>query len=113
MFKFFKPKPKTPAEQKLQHIVDMLYPPCRTEKDSKGNKYHIDFSADRNLDAALIDLEEGNNDEVSRNTIKKVANVLFELRKYLEVEQLMDPEAKYILVEDMETKNIEEIKVSD
>ena len=45
--------------------------------------------------------------------IKKVANKLFELREYLEVQQLLDPEVKYILVEDMETKNIEKIKVSD
>ena len=113
MFKFFKPKPKTPAEEKIEHIIQMLFPPCKTEKDSKGNKFHVDYSADRNLDAALIDLEEGHNDEVCRNTIKKVANKLFELREYLEVQQLLDPEVKYILVEDMETKNIEKIKVSD
>lgn len=113
MFKFLKPKPKTTAEEKLDRISDLLFPPLKLHIDEKGNKYHIDYSVDSNLDAALNDLEEGHNDEVSRKTIKNVSNRLYEIRTLIEAYRELDPKAKYIIVEDLETKKLEEIVVSD
>ena len=102
MFKFFKPKPKTPAEEKIEHIIQMLFPPCKTEKDSKGNKFHVDYSADSNLDAALIDLQEGYNDPAAHKTILDVVKRLCKIRKMLEVYVELDKDAKYIIVENLE-----------
>lgn len=103
MFKFFKSKPKTLPEQRIEEIANLLFPPLQLHTDSKGNKYHIDYSVDMNLDAALVDLEEGNNDEISRKTIKGVSDRLFKLRQYLEIQREFDSEIKYVLVEDLET----------
>ena len=113
MFKFLKPKPKTSAEEKLEKIADLLFPKLKLHIDEKGNKYHIDYSADSNLDAALSDLEDGHNDEASRKTIRNVSNRLYEIRLFLEAFRSMDSNAKYIIVEDLETKKLEEISVSD
>ena len=111
MFFRIKKKIETPADEKLEQIKNILFPPLETKQeiDKEGNpvKFHIDYSADSNLDAALIDLEEGYNDEASRKTIKSVSDRLFEIRKILEVQRDIDSKAKYILVEDLETKNIE------
>jgi hypothetical protein len=111
MFKFFKSKPKTPPDQRIEAITNLLFPPLQLHTDSKGNKYHIDYSVDMNLDAALVDLEEGNNDEISRKTIKSVSDRLFKLRQYLEVQREFDSEIKYVLVEDLQTNiPLEDIK---
>ena len=76
-------KPNTPAEEKLEQIKNILFPPSKLEesldKDGSLYKWQVDYSADMNLDAALIDLQEGHNDTVVQNTIKGVLLSLEEI----------------------------------
>lgn len=96
----------TPADQTLEQIKNILYPPLllksETTKDGETMKYHVDYSADSNLDAALIDLQEGHNDPVVQKTINTVVKRLHQVRKILEAYPQLDNEAKYIIVDDME-----------
>lgn len=103
MFGFsIKKKNKTPADDKIEQIKNILFPPLKTYKDSKGNKFHVDHSADTNLTSVLLDLEEGYNDETARKTIKNVIDQLEEIRKVLEFYQALDKDAKYIVADDYE-----------
>lgn len=105
MFKFFKANPPTPAEEKLNQIKNILFPPLKLKqeisKDGELIKYHIDYSVDSNLDAALMDLSEGHNDQVSQKTISNVVNRLNDVRRILEAYAELDKDAKYLIVEDL------------
>lgn len=101
-FKFWKAKPKTTAEEKLEQISNILFPPLKSHTDKEGNKFHIDSSADINLDAVLSDLEDGHNDAASRKTIKGVADRIYEIRKIIEAYDKLHHDAKYVIVEDLE-----------
>lgn len=108
-------KNNTPAEEKLEQIKNILFPPSRLnqEMDKDGNffKWQIDYSADMNLDAALTDLEEGVNDPAVHNTIKDISKRLYSVRQLLDAYMEIDPEAKYIMVESSEDfKDVEEIE---
>lgn len=100
-----KKKINTPAEEKLEQIKAILYPPLKLEqemgKDGVPMKFHIDYSADSNLDAVLMDLQEGHNDQVAHNTINDVIDRLIEVRRLLEAFAQLDPDAKYIIVDNM------------
>jgi hypothetical protein len=104
-------KIETPADQKLEQIKALLFPPLdlKEQISETGSKikYHIDYSVDSNLDAVLMDLEEGHNDPVARKTISKVVGKLNEARRLLEAYAQLDKEAKYIIVDDGEEKNVE------
>lgn len=105
MMKFLKVKkvpPKTSAEIQLQKITDILFPSPVTEVDKTGTKFMVDSSADINLLAALTDLQEGYNDEISQGTIKSVSDRLYEVRQMLEIEATLDTDAKYVVVDDRE-----------
>lgn len=108
-----KKKIETPAEQKLEQIKNLLYPQLVTEEELGNDgvifKFHIDHSVDSNLDAALIDLQEGHNDEIVQGTINEVVKKLIEVRRLLEAYAKMDPEAKYIIVENPKNDSIEDI----
>jgi hypothetical protein len=106
MFKIFRKKPETPSDILLEQIKNILFPPIETHIDKEGNKYHIDYSVDTNLDSVLIDLGEGYNDEVSQNTLKKINNRISEIRKLLDFQQQLEDDAKYVLADDLkETEN--------
>jgi len=109
MFSMFKVKPKTTAEQKLEEIKNILFPPFKkqTEKDVT---FLIDYSVDSNLQAAVNDLDEGHNDEIVQGTINKVVDRLVEVRKILKAYGEFDTDAKYIIVDDLPTEK-EEIEV--
>jgi hypothetical protein len=106
-------KPKTPAEVKIEQIIKTMFPPLELHIDKDGNKYHIDHSLDTNLEAALMDLEEGHNDAASQKTIRSVADQIIRVRKLLEAYQLIDDEAKYFIAEDPETRDVEEIQATE
>jgi hypothetical protein len=108
-WKLVKDRPNTPAEIKLEQIVGILFPPLVTQTNENGDKYQVDYSADSNLEAALIDLEDGSNDRVTQKTILTVANNLFEVRKMLEAYAEIDPEAKFFIVDDGVDDPIDEI----
>lgn len=108
MFSMFKTKPKSTAEERLEEIKNILFPPFRKEIE-KDITFLIDYSADSNLQAAVNDLEEGHNDEIVQGTINKVVDRLISVRKILNAYGEFDTEAKYIIVDDMPTdeKDIE------
>jgi hypothetical protein len=98
----FKAKPKTTAEQKLEEIKNILFPPFA--KQSKEDiTFLIDYSADSNLQAVITDLEEGHNDEIVQGTINKVIDRLVEVRKILKAYGEFDTDAQYIIVDDLPT----------
>lgn len=104
-------KPLTSAEEKLEEIKSILFPPLELHeeltKDGEIIKYHIDYSVDSNIDAALIDLYDGNNDTVVQATLNKAVTRLNKVRKMLEAYAIFDKEAKYIIVDDGKDADIE------
>jgi hypothetical protein len=108
-----KRKIQTPAEVQLEQIKSLLFPQLITEQELSNDgtivKFHVDYSLDSNLDAALIDLQEGHNDEVVQGTINEVVKKLIQVRRMLEAYAKMDPEAKYIIVENPKNDSIENI----
>jgi hypothetical protein len=103
MFNFIiKKKIETPAEEKLEEIKNILFPPLKSFVDKERNKFHIDYSADTNLTSVLLDLEEGFNDETAQKTIKGVIDQLDKVRKILEFYQKLDSDAKYVVSDDYE-----------
>jgi hypothetical protein len=111
MFNLFKKKSYVPEDVRLKKIIEILFPPLAVHVMPDGTKYHIDYSADSNLDAALSDLEDGSNDAVTQKTIRGISNRLVEVRKILEAYREMDKEAKYVIVDDFEDNT--EIKADD
>ena len=105
----FKPKPKTTAEEKLEEIKNILFPPF-SKQTNQDIIFLVDYSADSNLQAAVGDLEEGHNDEIVQGTINKVIDRLIEVRKILKAYGEFDTEAKYIIVDDLPTEK-EDIEV--
>lgn len=93
----------TPAEERLEQIKDILFPPSKLneemDKDGSLFKWQIDYSADMNLDAALTDLEEGINDPAVHNTIRDISKRLSSVRQLLDAYMELHPEARYIMVE--------------
>lgn len=100
-----KKKIDTPSDQMLEQIKNLLFPPLKLneelQKDGTSIKFHVDYSVDSNLDAALIDLQDGNNDAVVQKTINSVIIRLNNARRMLEAYPLLDNDAKYIIVDDM------------
>lgn len=97
-------KPNTPAEEKLEQIKNILFPPAEQRQDidpktGEEYKWQVEYSADMNLDAALIDLEEGHNDKAVHNTIRGVTQMLSDVREILEAHMELSKDARYILVE--------------
>jgi hypothetical protein len=95
--------PDTEAGRKLQEVKDILYPPCAL--DTVGEfKVQIEYGADYNLDAALTDLENDANDDVSRGTIKEVCERLYKVRKILEAYVELHEDAQYMIVDNFGRK---------
>ena len=114
MFKFFvmKKAKKSPAEHRLAQIENILFPPSAHHTDKDGRKFLVDYSADMNLDAALVDLEDGYNDEACRNTIKKISERLYEIRKLLNVYQEIS-NAEYLIVDDLSEDPHEKVQAAN
>lgn len=97
-----KKKDPTPSDKVLEKVRDILFPKMELRSSVVGEeivKYHVDFSADMNLDAVLVDLQDGHNDAVSQKTISTVIGKLQQVRELLEADYDLDKEAQYILVE--------------
>lgn len=121
MFGMFKVEKKieTPAEQRLEEIRNILFPPSDT-KEAKDKdtgeifKYQIDYSADMNLDSALYDIREGYADGPVQDTIKDISERLFKVRNILNAEAEIDQEARYIIVDNKkQDDNFDDIVVND
>ena len=83
--------------RELQLINDILFPEYELEQIPGGEYYHIDRSVDTNLDGVIFDLEDGKNDETSRQTLKHISDKLFKVRELLQVHQEMHPDVKHIV----------------
>jgi hypothetical protein len=83
--------------------------------DSSGApiKYMVDYSIDSNLDAVLMDLQDGYNDKAAQKTINTMVSRLNNVRRMLEAYPSVDTEAKYIIVEDGSELDVSEIKAAD
>lgn len=98
-----KRKTVTSSDQKIEQLIELLFPPLKLEEEG-DIKFHVDYGVDTNLDAVLIDLEEGHNDKVAWNTIKDVTDRLIKARKLLEAYAEIHDEAKYIIVDNFGRK---------
>lgn len=109
-----KKKDMTPADEKLEQIKNLLFPPMKLieelDKDGSLFKYHVDYSADMNLDAALIDLQEGHNDITSQQTIGEVVKTLIKVRNILDAHAELDKDARYIIVDSQNTEDPSDIR---
>jgi len=102
---------QTPSDEKLEQLKALLFPPLEIKEQMSETgskiKYHIDYSIDSNLDAVLMDLEEGHNDPVARKTISKMVDRLNQARRLLEAYAEINAEARYIIVDDGDEKDVE------
>jgi len=98
MMKWFKREKIVIRDEVAQSLCDILFPQP-IEKTEEGFTYLSDSSVDLNLHAALIDLEEGNNDEVTRNTIKSILLKLEEARTLLYANYKLKEKASYLVVD--------------
>lgn len=108
-------KPATPAEEKLEQIKNLLFPPLKLEEETSNDgstvKFHVDYAVDSNIDAVLVDLMEGHNDEIAQKTLTDCVSRLNEARRLLDAYMELDPNAKYIIVENgRDSINVEAIE---
>jgi hypothetical protein len=99
MFWKKKSDPKSEAELKLKIIEEILFPQLITESTSQGVFFQVDYSLDSNLESALSDLQDGNNDKAVQSIVNSAIKKLLEARKLLGVKQLLDKRAEYIIVD--------------
>lgn len=92
-------KKYVPDDERLLKVINILYPPLEVARTPDGTKYHIDYSIDSNLDAVLLDLQEGNNDAACQKTLESCIRKLNEVRRILEAYAVMDDDAKYLVVD--------------
>ena len=101
----------TDAEVKLEELKRLLFPPLELHeeinKDGTVIKFHVDYSVDSNIDAALLDLYDGHNDTVVQATLNKAVARLNKARQILEAYASMDKEAKYIIVDNGKDDDVE------
>lgn len=104
-----KTKPIILRSEELQQVTELLFPPLETVERDEGLVIQVDYSVDSNLQSALYDLEEGNNDKVVQNTIRKAIDQLIEVRKILRAYPELDERAKYVIVDtpDQNKKEVE------
>ena len=98
MIRFWRTK-KVVRPEVLQEVVDLLFPDIVVERMPDGTVFHVDRSVDANLQAALVDLAEGNNDKVTRDSVEDCLNRLSKARALLEAHSSIDRKARYVLVD--------------
>jgi len=99
MFKIFGYKKKTPAEQRLAELTEILFPKPKVQVGADGSKYHIEYSLDYNLEGALTDLEMGHNDAVVQKTIREVVKSLGKARRLLQPREDVDEDITFFIVD--------------
>ena len=89
---------KSKEENQLEEVKSLLFPPFSKQKTENNDHYLIDSSADRELEAALIDLEDGISDDIVKNTIKDILYRLHKIRKILNPQQEINNKANIIFI---------------
>lgn len=110
--------PYNKHDDRLEKVIDILFPALElhSEPNERGEliKFHVDRAVDSNLDAVLMDLQDGHNDVACHETLNDVIKRLGRLRKLLQPHFAFDPEARYIIVEnESDTRKNESIKAND
>jgi len=108
MFKIMRKKDKGKEAAKLEKLKEILFPPPKIV-EKNGAKIHVDFSPDWNLEGALADLVNGDNDEIVHNTIRKVITQLIEARKLLDADSELDADVQYFVVDN----TLDSVKIED
>ncbi len=98
-------KKYVPDDERLAKVISILFPPLEVARTPDGTKYHIDYSIDSNLDAVLLDLQEGNNDAACQRTLESCIRKLNDVRRVLEAYAEMDAEAQYLVVDNGEPED--------
>jgi hypothetical protein len=102
-----KNKKELVENHQLRIVINELFPDYKTEILSDNEtKISIDASLDENLYSALMELENGDNDIIIRNTIRKAIKKLRYLREVLNIQQEIDPNTRGIIF-DIPEKNEE------
>lgn len=110
-----KKKDISPSDDRLDQIKAILFPPMKLDKrvdtdSGREIKFNIDFSVDSNVDAVLLDLEEGYYGDSTKRTLTDVVNRLIKVRRILDAYSELDSEAEYLVVDDMlEEGHLEDI----
>lgn len=91
-------RPKLLRDDVSQTVTDLLFPDL-VEVEKDGDVFLTDYSVDSNLYAALLELEEGQNDEVIRETLRKCYEKLVQARELLEAKQEIQKGARYLVVD--------------
>jgi len=97
MMKWFKREQVVVRDEVAQRLCDSLFPEP-VEKEEDGFTYLTDSSVDMNLYSAIVDLEEGKNDEVTRDTLKSILLKLEEARQLLYANYKLKGKARYLVV---------------
>jgi hypothetical protein len=108
-----KSKPTTTADIKIEQVIKLLFPPLDLHTDKNGDKFHIDYSVDTNLEAALMDLEDGHNDAANQKTIRNCTDRIIKVRQLLEAYREIDNEVKYFIADDFEENDVEKIQAQN
>lgn len=93
---------KSESALKLEEIKNLLFPPVKvheTVENDEKVRFMIDYSIDNNIYSVLLDLQEGNNDDVCQKTLNNCLKVLDKVRKILDAHMELDEKSKYIMVE--------------
>ena len=113
IFGWFKREPEKiiVRDDVLEQVVQLLFPQPVEIKDEQGT-YLTDYSVDSNLYSALVDLENGVNDQVVHQTIQKCIQKLYEARDLLYADDRVISNATYLVVDTPPVKNtVDAIKV--
>lgn len=97
------------AEKRLALIEQVLFPNFTTEIMPNGTYFHVDYSADSNLQGAIVDLEEGINTPQIHETLSSVLKNLSIVRKIVQAYPEMDSRAEYIIVDNKPAEQIKEL----
>jgi hypothetical protein len=98
------------AHKKLDLIEKLLFPNFTTETLPNGSCFHVDYSTDSNLQAALVDLEDGINNQQTHETIGSVLKTLAAVRSIMQAYPIMDKNAEYIIVDTKPPTYIQEME---
>lgn len=104
MFGFFKKKQYVPDDVRIKQITDLLFPSLQRSEDDPS--IFVDYGVDGNLEGALYDLQEGQNDKVIHDTINDAIDRLSKARQILEAYRNIDKDAKFIVFQPREKKEI-------
>jgi hypothetical protein len=99
MFGWFKKKKKIDHSEEINQVIELLFPDYKEEMMPDGSLVVVDRSVDNNLDAVLVDLQDGINDKTIQNTINECIKKLYQARKILQVDPDLPKNARGVIVD--------------